>query len=299
MTKKIILTASAALLLSSSLANAADMDREIGLIVSGVVDKWAGVQFIDDGLNDDTIFASGGEGRLSLPLGSSLSAQMDAKYEYNSNGLDGLSDNDVFGPRYSFQGAFHLSHRDPGSFLLGGLGGVGTASFGNLRHDVLFAGGEAQAYMDNITLYAQGGFVDFDPRGFAIQPLDDGLFARGVLRWFPTADSRLQLEGTYMNVDLANSTTDVDILSVKARYDFMMPSLPVIGAMPLFVQYRGTFRDNCTVFGDVDDHTFMIGSSYSFSGDLITIDRQGATLDTPDFNHGCNGQTFVLQGNDT
>ena len=48
------------------------MDREIGLIVSGVVDKWAGVQFIDDGLNDDTIFASGGEGRLSLPLGSSL-----------------------------------------------------------------------------------------------------------------------------------------------------------------------------------------------------------------------------------
>jgi len=155
--------------------------------------------------------------------------------------------------------------------------------------------------MDNITLYAQGGFVDFDPRGFAIGPMDEGLFARGVLRWFLTPDSRVQLEGTYMNVDLAGTTTDVDIFSVKARYDFMSPSLPLIGAMPLFVQYRGTFRDNCyrglqttdSPGGllDVDDHTFMIGSTYSFSGDLLTIDRQGATLDTPDFNHGCGLET--------
>ena len=89
-----------------------------------------------------------------LPLGSSLSAQMDAKYEYNGNALESVFENDVLGPRYSFQGAFHLSHRDPGSFLLGGLGGVGTASFGEAHYDVLFAGGEAQAYMDNITLYA-------------------------------------------------------------------------------------------------------------------------------------------------
>jgi hypothetical protein len=35
----------------------------------------------------------------------------------------------------------------------------------------------------------------------------------------------------------------------------------------------------------------MVGTSYSFSGDLITVDRQGATLDTPDFNHSCQGQT--------
>ena len=152
--KKSILTATAALLLSSTMASAADLDREIGLIVSGVVDKWAGVQFIDDGVDDDTVFANGGEGRLSLPLGSSLSAQMDAKYEYNGNALESVFENDVLGPRYSFQGAFHLSHRDPGSFLLGGLGGVGTASFGEAHYDVLFAGGEAQAYMDNITLYA-------------------------------------------------------------------------------------------------------------------------------------------------
>jgi len=296
--RKSILTATAALLLSSTMASAADLDREIGLIVSGVVDKWAGVQFIDDGIDDDTVLASGGEGRLSLPLGSSVTAQMDAKYEYNSNAIENPAANDVFGPRFNFQGTFHLSHRDPQSFLFGGLGGVGTASFGDNRYDVLFAGGEAQFYLDNITLYAQGGLVDFDPQGPIIAPMDDGLFARGVVRWFPTNDSRLQLEGTYMNIDLDGFADDVDIFSVKARYDFMMPSLPLIGAMPLFVQYRGTFRDNCNPGAqsvptpgsllDVDDHTFMIGSSYSFSGDLLTIDRQGATLDTPDFNHGCS-----------
>jgi hypothetical protein len=36
----------------------------------------------------------------------------------------------------------------------------------------------------------------------------------------------------------------------------------------------------------------MIGTSYSFSGDLITVDRQGATLDTPNFNHSCAAEPF-------
>lgn len=46
--KKSILTATAALLLSSTMASAADLDREIGLIVSGVVDQWTGVQLMND-----------------------------------------------------------------------------------------------------------------------------------------------------------------------------------------------------------------------------------------------------------
>ncbi len=95
--KKSVLAGIAAVFAFTGTASAADMDydRQVGLIVSGVVDKWAGVQFIDDGVNDDTVFANGGEGRLSLPLGSSLSAQMDAKYEYNSNALEAPGLNDV------------------------------------------------------------------------------------------------------------------------------------------------------------------------------------------------------------
>jgi opacity protein-like surface antigen len=281
--KKLLLAVSTALLASTSTAIAADMDRELGLIVSGVVDQWAGVQFIDeDTVTSDAFFANGGEGLLSLPLGTNLSIQSDIKYEYNETALDAPNFADPWGPRYSFQGAAHLSWRDPSQGLLGLFGGAGVADFNpGGRYDISFFGGEAQAYLDNITLYAQGGYVDFDARsGFT--SLDDGFFARGVLRWFTTYNSRLQLEGTYADLEHLNGENS-DVISGKVRYDFNV-NLPIAGSTPLYVAYRGTHRNNCTFNGgdDVTDHTFMIGTSYSFAGDRLTVDRQGATLDTPD-----------------
>ncbi len=296
--KKTILATSAALVALAAPAGAADLytERQLGLIVSGVVDQWTGIQIIDDGDDDDTVFTNGGEGRLSLPLGDNLSVQSDVKYEYNSNALEEPFSNDVFGPRYSFQGATHFSWRDPSSFLFGIFGGAGASSFGAVQHDVRFVGGEAQIYLDNITLYGQGGYVDFQFRPGNALPvgplLDDGLFARGVLRWFPTSDSRIQIEGTYLNIDLTANQLgggEMEAFSASARYDFTLDNLPIIGDTPFYVAYRGTFRDNCAFGDDVDDHTFMVGTSYSFSGDLLTVDRQGATLDTPDFNYSCVG----------
>ncbi len=309
---------------------AADLEteRELGLIVSGVVDKWAGVQFIDgadstlvngdsddsDSSPDDTVFATGGEGLLSLPLGENISMQSDVKYEYNSNALaDG--DEDVFGPEYHFQGTVHFSWRDPSTGLFGVFGGAGGSEFADFDHDLHFVGGEAQFYMGDVTFYGQGGYIGFNPDFGVSVPfgngilstsgLDDGIFARGVVRWFPTPDSRLQLEGTYLKADYANSDLgDMEAFSVKARYDFILGAMPIVGDLPVFVAYRGTFRDSCVVESgiegsssqDVDDHTIMVGTSYSFSVDRLTVDRQGATLGTPDFNHSCVGRTFEFQG---
>ena len=306
MSNKIAVFAVAGLLGSFGTAQAADFEpeRQLGLIVSGVVDQWAGVQFIDGpeagpgpagATTDDTVFATGGEGLLSLPAGDNLSIQSDFKYEYNSNAFDAQSPGDVIGPEYMFQGAFHLSWRDPASYLFGFVGGVGESSVGELNTVARFVGGEAQFYMGDITFYAQGGYVDFkvqDTLALLNFGLDDGIFARGVFRWFPTADSRLQLEGTYLNAQYdAAGFGDMEAFSVKARYDFTLGGMPVFGAVPVYIAYRGTFRDNCfdSVFAstDIDDHTFMIGSSYSFSGDRLTVDRQGATVDTPDFYYSC------------
>jgi len=126
--------------------------------------------------------------------------------------------------------------------------------------------------------------------------LNDGFFVRGVGRWFPTPESRLQLEGTYLKADFSSppfgSVGDMEAFAVKARYDFSLGGLPIFGAVPIYLAYRGIFRDNCeeSLFGgstDINDHTIMIGSSYSFSGDMLTVDRQGATLDTPDFYYSC------------
>ena len=289
--KKLILATSVAFAAMTASAQSADleMERELGLIVSGVVDSWAGVQFIDAGpFGDETVFITGGEGVLSLPLGDNLSIQSDIKYEYNDKAFD--TDFFYTGPRNSYQGAVHLSWRDPMTGLFGAFGGMGTSGLNALgnasRNDYRFVGGEAQFYLDNMTLYGQGGYIDFnnDP---VFGGLQDGFFVRGVFRWFTSADSRLQLEGTYLNADYEPGNNDAEAYSFEARYDMTFNGLPVIGDTPVYLAYRGTFRNNCMDAGfvDVDDHTVMIGTSYSFSGDRLTVDRQGATLDTPDFGN--------------
>jgi hypothetical protein len=294
--KKMFLASSVALFAFAGPASAADYEREMGLIVSGVVDSWAGVQFIDDGIEDDTVFTNGGEGLLSLPLGENLSIQTDVKYEYNTNATKSPSDIDVFGPRFSYQFATHGSWRDPSRGLFGAFGGMGSNDSslgfgGSFRQDYRFVGGEAQFYIDNITLYGQGGYVETSNDLFG---LDDGFFARGVVRYFPTSDSRIQLEGTYINMDYITAAFgDMEAFSVKARYDFTLTGMPIIGDTPIYIGYRGTFRDNCAFTEDLDDHTIMVGTSYSFSGDRLTVDRQGATLDTPDFAIGCANDTGI------
>ncbi len=85
--KKSILAASAALACLDQPQPALltwTTSAQLGLIVSGVVDQWAGVQFINEENGpSDAFFANGGEGLLSLPLGTNLSIQSDIKYEYN------------------------------------------------------------------------------------------------------------------------------------------------------------------------------------------------------------------------
>ena len=162
--KKLILATTVAFTAMTASTQAADLEveRELGLIVSGVVDSWMGVQYIDDGVTDDTVFATGGEGLLSLPLGDNLSIQSDVKYETNDRAFN--SAEPPIGPRYSYQGAVHLSWRNPMSGLFGAFGGMGTSNqaqgFG-FDTDFRFVGGEGQVYLDNMTFYAQGGYVDF------------------------------------------------------------------------------------------------------------------------------------------
>lgn len=289
--KKLACVATVGLLGMTCSSHAADLDRKLGLIVSGAVDTWAGVQFIDDErLGEEVVFATGGGGRLSLPLGDRLSIQNDIKYELNQQANNPLAQ--TLGPRYSYQGAIHLSWRDPTWMLFGAFGGGGAANFGPIgQAEAFFIGGEGQIYFDSMTLYGQGGFVNFTSDDYSPYGLDGGFFARGVLRWFFNSDSRLQLEATYLNSEFGGVEREYDALSFGARYDFSLPGMPLIGDTSVFVAYRGTIRSSCvnedSNTSDLDDHTLMIGASYAFSGDRLVVDRQGATLDTPDFHHSC------------
>lgn len=294
-----MVSAAVAVAAISGSAQAADfeVEQELGLIVSGVVDSWAGAQYLNRGpLSDKTVFATGGEGLLQLPLGDNLSIQNDFKYEYNDQANNDISDS--VGPRYSYQFAGHLSWRDPSAGLFGIFGGAGTSNTGLLGDtDIAFVGGEFQFYMDNVTLYGQGGYLTYSDENLFGNNfgLDDGYFARGVLRWFVTNDSRLEIEGSYFSSDFEDFGS-TDAFSFGARYDFTL-AMPVIGDTALYIAWRGQWRADCLrdLGGndyDLSDQTIMIGTSYSFSGDLMTVDRQGATLDTPHFTHGCGRSDF-------
>lgn len=293
---------------SSISANAADLDRAIGLIVAGEVEKASGLQIFDipsagplDG-GTEVSFWSGTSGKLSLPLGENLSIQNDFDIEYNDQAFD--SGTNEGGLRYGFLGASHLSWRNPDQALFGMFGGLGGTHYafadGNLAQNFRFVGGEAQLYLDNITFYGQGGYIDVaETRPARGQRLDDGIFARGVMRWFLEPDTRLQFEGAYAALDRngghgggngngngAGGPLDVDIFSWGARYDTRL-ALPIVGDSGVFIGYRGTHRNNCYQFergADLTDHTLMVGFSYQFGGtSMLDNDRRGATLDTPDF----------------
>lgn len=283
-------------------AQAADADEMIGLIVSGVVEKSAGVQIIDvpnagplSGDSDAT-FWSGTSGRMSLPLAPNLSIQSDVDVEYNDRAFD--SGPDEGGLRYGFQGGVHVSVRDPSQGLIGGFGGAGGSHYAfansNLNYDFRFVGGEIQGYFGDFTLYAQGGYIDIPRTGPAFgQRLDDGYFARGVARWFFNSDSRLQVEAGYAELERNGGggqgpgPRDLEVLSWGARYDTQIAGLPFLGDSNVFIGYRGMHRENCYQFAggsDLTDHTIMAGFTYHWGATtLLDNDRRGATLDLPAF----------------
>ena len=91
----------------------------------------------------------------------------------------------------------------PGIGAIAGFGALqsetGSNEFGT---EWSLVGAEAQAYTDNLTFYAQGGLAlpipqDVNTNGAFWQTYGNFAFVRGVLRYFPTDNIRLQAEATY------------------------------------------------------------------------------------------------------
>lgn len=288
-------TAVIAALTVSSTAQAADYEAQIQeLVVSGIVDQWYGGTFSSGDAGNyepdhKSYLTSGNSGRLSLPLGTNLSIQMDADSEVATNAFKGNASDDF---SYSFQGGLHLSVRDPHTGLFGGFVAVGRGDGddGNSgAHNFHAVGGEAQLYSGDMTFYLQGGWLDSDGLdGDAEDGLHDAFFVRGVGRWFMTPDSRLQGEVAYANGEQdSGDGYDMDVIQWGVRYDTLL-MLPLVGNSTVFMGYRGLHADNgcCNKDdrGKFTDHTIMAGFSYHFGGPTMQeFDRVGATLDLPNF----------------
>ncbi|MEM9471830.1 MAG: hypothetical protein AAGA00_07720 [Pseudomonadota bacterium] len=290
---------------------AADFEPETAiqqLVVSGVVESWTGYTFYsgfesgDGGSEDleDGLYSSY-SGRLSLPLGDRLSAQMDASLEVSSDHLYGTSADDEDRFEYGFQGIVHFSSRDPDTGLFGVFGGIGDGAADGGEYPFYVAGGEAQLYLPDFTFYVQGGY--FNTTSKESQHDDDGMqeawFGRGVVRWFPTEDSRFQAEVSYADgivdkSESSNAEDDGHLVEWAVRYDTLLTGLPVIGDAGVFVGYRGGYFENEDENERYTDHTVMVGFRHAFGGNSIKeTDRIGATLDAPNFGR------WVASGNIT
>lgn len=295
-----------ALAVSANSAGAADFEPDEiirGLVVGGEVESFTGIQLYgsetDIDFEDDTVQAvSGVTGRLSLPLGDNLSLQTDVEFEYSSTALTEGRQDDLFS--HSFLAGGHISWRDPNAGLFGGFaafgGGAADNNTGDATRNFSFyaVGGEAQFYVDNLTFYLQGGYIDGATED-TVEAVDsdalrDAFFGRGIVRWFMGPDSRWQAEIAYVDGDVDFDDDDFDsanqtIVEWGLRYDTVIRDLPVVGDKSVFIGYRGAHFDKA---GDDSaefvDHTIMVGFTHRFGTEtILDTDRYGATLDMPNF----------------
>jgi hypothetical protein len=176
-----------------TLAFAADVGPTALPAVSAVNGKvefqggWADSDAVIGG--SDELFYGGAA--LSIPLGESFGLQGDVAVA------------NVFGDT-AVGGTAHLFTRDPNSYLLGAIGGYVDFNSG----DMLWGGGEAELYMDNITIQAVAGVTDTDSDFVGVNTgteflglVDLSFYATENLRFIAGASSVNQFESAGLGME--------------------------------------------------------------------------------------------------
>ena len=222
-----------------------------------------------------------GHGHVSIPLGETFSAQLDAQGEFYDRSAD--DDEDPAQGAQMLGG--HLSWRDPTSGLIGIFGGAGMGYNDDSEEDGdgigFLAGVEGQLYLDNITLYAQGGWADIQVDADSDEGFLDGWFLRGVGRYFFNEDFLVQAEVSY-----GETSSYVDGDSKGEIWNWgALAKMRVSDSMPIYgtLEYRGAnFEETEDNAESAEEHAVLIGLDFTFgTTSLWENDRRGATLDTP------------------
>jgi hypothetical protein len=225
-------------------------------------------------------------GAYNIPFWNSFSAQISSVGEYNFqlNGSDDVKRNNAVG--------LHLSYRNPNKGLIGMFGGYGwSKTKSNDKYEMAMIGAEAQAYLGNLTLYAQAGYGN-NTKGDTGEGFNEGWFARGVGRYFFTPDTKLEAEISYAEADPyldGNAKGKFTGWGVSLDHKlFNVRSYPVYGTLG----YRGAYYDGTTEGDHATEHVFKAGIKILFGANTLKQnDRYGATLDLPMLPVRANGLT--------
>jgi hypothetical protein len=262
--------------------------------VDGFIDLYAGWQWwqwnAEDwppGKNDQGGF--GAAARVNWWISAPFAIQLDAQTEW-------WAKTQVFGPTggnagpITAQTAVHIAWRDPnryafslllGQFVHDDVGGFAVDNWATYT----LIGGEAQSYWGDLTLYGQGGVLLRNSCSMVCEgTLTDIWWVRGVGRYFFTAKDKLQGEFGY-----AEGTDTFHVPNTKGRittwgaeYEHWIDKTPV----SVWVGYRGWYFDNTNNTSYKTTANEVWGGVRLWFGapaDLKTVDRKGATWDTPKF----------------
>jgi hypothetical protein len=161
--------------------------------------------------------------------------------------------------------------RDPDSFAVGAFGMYSSLSFGLAEYIV---GGEAQAYLGDVTLYGQAywGQANNLPLVFT-DGSENQWGARGVVRYFVHDNLRFDGELAYNSIVEGNRLNTVTALA-QANYRF--------DDTPFTVFSRYQFDQVSVGASSAKFHRFHIGLRVTMGADtLMAEDRYGATMDLP------------------
>lgn len=256
------------------------------LVTAGMADVWFGwrsVESTQDPNGED--LSLGANGFVSVPVGSAISIQLDAQYER-------YVDDDSYSPLGALLLGGHASWRNPERFLVGAFAAAALPQGDQIDNDSpgfysgwgYIAGAEAQVYLNDFTLYVQGGLgdirTDFDsgPEGFV-----NGWFVRALGRYFITDNFMLQAEYSYGTTDcfIDGACAPAEDAGVFHNWGVLAKFL-IAGDLYGTLEYVGGSYE-ATEDPDLGtEHVVRAGISVLFGAESLRHnDRYGATLSLP------------------
>jgi hypothetical protein len=182
----------------------------------------------------------------------------------------------------------HISRRDPGKGLIGVFAGIAGTNdyYADLGVDGnLFGGVEAQAYLGNLTLYGQVGYIgQFSGYyGPSTDETHNNWFAQLDARYFVSPNTKIEGKIGYINGPIWGGGGDyvANGLTFGAEIEHQLKALP----FSVFARFSGLSDANYTT-RPIHQYAAAVGIRIRF-GDTDTLqarDRNGATLAVYDFD---------------
>lgn len=267
---------------TASLAMAQNMPS-----ISGTLGAAVGVTDVDihDG-DDSTQAVANIDMKVNFAFSKNFAVQTDAWYEVTSSYDEASSSSsDAAGDyRRNVTIAAHFAYRDPSRFAAGVFTGWTQANqFDTDAGTSRFLWGvEGQYYLDKFTLYGQVGRSEFLDGDDDHSEMVSTVFYRGVIRYFPTPEQKLEVELGYIEADdnQGGNDDDISVLDWGISYERQMAGKK----FALFAQYAGfNYEDEShSSSQDLTEHLLMVGVRFRFNqASLKSNDRTGATFSMP------------------